>query len=187
MATTSNFDELFANIDAMIAVHEAAIEDHNAQIEALKSARKVLTDNAAPAAVKSTRRRRTVVEDDEPIKMVTEKQLLWLERKGWDGDNPEELTREEASAILDELFNGEADEAEVDETPRQKRTAKTARTRTKRTNGNGNGKSDKSMTRKDAILKLHKAGKKPREIADALDANVSYVYLILRQDREAAK
>jgi hypothetical protein len=193
MATTSNFDELFANIDAMIEVHVAAIVDHTAQIDALKSARKVLADNAAtPAEVKPTRRRRkSTTEDDEPIKMVTEKQLLWLERKGWDGDNPEELTREEASQILDELFNNanEADEAEADETPRQRRTAKATRTRTKRTNGNGNGngKSDKSLTRKDAILKLHKAGKKPREIAEALEANISYVYLILRQDREAAK
>lgn len=193
MNAKSTLDELFANIDAMIEVHVAAIEDHQAQLAALQSARKVLADNAAPEEVKPARRRRKSTEDDEPIKMVTEKQLLWLERKGWDGDNPEELTREEASQILDELFNNanEADEAEADETPRQKRTAKATRTRTKRTNGNGNGngngKSDKSLTRKDAILKLHKAGKKPREIAEALEANISYVYLILRQDREAAK
>lgn len=198
MATTSTYDELFTQIDGMIATHVAAIEEHNAQIEALKIARKALQDTTpAPAAPKSNRRaRRNKSTEDEPIKMVTEKQLLWLERKGYDGDNPEDLTREEASAILDELFNGspEADEpeVEVEETPRAKRTAKASRTRTKRTNvkngnGNGNKKDSEPQTRKDAILALHSEGLKPREIADELEANVSYVYLILRQQREAAK
>lgn len=196
MNAKSTLDELFANIDAMIEVHVAAVEDHQAQLAALQSARKVLADNAAPEEVKPARRRRKSTEDDEPIKMVTAKQLLWLERKGYDGDSPaEDLTREEASQILDELFNNanEADEAEeVVETPRQKRTARTKRT-AKTTNGNGktkaNGKSDSkaTTTRKDAILALHGEGLKPREIAEELDANVSYVYLILRQAREASK
>lgn len=195
----SSFDQLFEQIDSMIATHVAAIEDHNAQIEALKTARKALQTEAAKTspAEKPARRRRTVkVEDDEPvIKMVTEKQLLWLERKGYDGENPEELTREEASAILDDLFNGNVeDDAEVEETPRQKRTAKA--TRTKRSNGNGgngksvkttNGSSNDKETRKAAILRLHKDGLKPREIADELEANVSYVYLILREQRTAGK
>jgi hypothetical protein len=192
----STLDTLFEQIDAMIATHVAAIEDHNAQIEALKVARKALQDTT-PEAPKSTRRtrRNKSSEEDEPIKMVTEKQLLWLERKGYDGENPEELTREEASKILDELFNGIDDEPEVvEETPRAKRTAKASRTRTKRTNvkngnGNGNSKSKNSepKTRKDAILALHSEGLKPREIADELEANVSYVYLILRQQREASQ
>jgi hypothetical protein len=198
MATQSTLDQLFANIDSMIATHVAAIEDHNAQIEALKSARKVLTDNATPAAPKSTRRTRRTAKstEDEPVKMVTDKQLLWLERKGYDGDSPEELTREEASEILDDLFNGgpvvgldDDNDVEVEETPRRKRTAKAARTRTKRTvksNGKSNG-SDPKMTRKESILALHEEGLKPKAIAEALDANVSYVYLILRQEREAAK
>lgn len=194
---TSTLDELLGNIDALVATHVAAIEDHQSQIDALQSARKAITDNAAPATKPSRRRRKS--SEDEPIKMVTEKQLLWLERKGYDGDNPEELTREEASAILDDLFNGgpvvgldtEDDEVEVEEeTPRQKRTRRTSRNRTKSNGDKAKAKSngsDKATTRKDAIIALHEEGLKPKDIAAELDANVSYVYLVLREMREAAK
>jgi hypothetical protein len=201
--STQSMDEVFAVIDAKIAEHVSAMEDHAKQIEALESAKKTLTDNgAAPAAkpeVKPTRARRTKSTEEE-VPMVTGKQLYWLDQMGYEGDNPQGLTRRDASAILKELFAAaevDEDEVEAEEVEEEVKPTRASRTRRNKRNGNGNGngnakttvavKSDAKVTndtKKAAILALVAKNMKPAEIAKKLDINVSYVYLV---KRDAAK
>lgn len=193
------------SFDTSISKIDERITELKQELSSLMKAREVLVglNGGEPTAEKPTSKRTRKQQTTKSTNgngdlKPTDKQLYWLDRKGYEGDT-DKLTRKEASDILDSLFHNDEEKKEAVEEeksrPRRskkaaekssgsvKRTTKVTRSRAPEPDDTD----DEDETLAHAIRVLTEEDFTPKEIVEETGADINYVYRVRTEMRKTAK